>query len=542
MWCRHLILLGQMSAAARTSRHVFHNYDQPQQHSCDQPQQHNYNRPQHQPPLLSLLPSQFSTSSFSGYDLEDEHAAPLTDRHGGSGIEDYCMKKAVSEFFLDLNLLPPFPKTKDDPCLQQVHLLLREQSVLALERTMHLSELDKAKYADLKRMAFAEMKASSAAEANDDNEKMKREAERVKAELEALAQDIIRGKEATEAAAAVEAAAKLKAAELAAELQVQAAKAKAAKLKAKRQRQKTSKKLQKEAHQQKEKEEAADPKQQLEEDKEKMANSILEGVQLCQLSLENGFNDCCEVMFSDQVQEEGGIEDEGQWNVSTKYYEYDDNDAGDCEFFVYKSEAFPERKESRFGDDFLRICEEKSAMEKKYVEALEFEEENYEATTAFLLQQDNQQPSIEEIFNGKIDDLVKCGDTHRTQIDPDAFKECIKTLNNFVVLNDSDILQPMRALQAFCLQKQPEDEEEEFAKELGQYHSPCPSCFEPFDLVQRLPMKSQCASCNSCIMCSGCWVGFRMKRCMCGGEFFPLLWKVDCEWVVSCARLQSVTR
>jgi hypothetical protein len=609
MWWRHLISRGRMSAAARTPRGLFHDYEQELQ----------------QPRLLLFSPTPSNTD-----DVEDKYAKPLTDRHGGCGISDSCLKKATNDFFLEQNLLPPFPKSKEDPCLPQIHLLLRERNALNPENTKHLCESDKARYMDVKRLVFPESKfepksaekgsTASRAATNAEASKKKIEVESVKAELEALTQNIVRAKEAAEAAAVAE----LLALNLSAELKAQAAKIKAEKLKVKRQKQRVSKQLQKKAQKQ------IEPEIRL-DDEEKEANttkSMLVGVKLCRLSLENGHSYCCDLNtscnISDQEQEESIV------STYPLIHECDDNAAGDCGLFCYEEENFKKPEKGggkKFGDDFLRICEEKSAMEKKYVEAMEleeekmakenanteamekkyvedmeleekkkakenanteamekkyveameseeekmakenanteamenvyvqaaeydeamegfeFEEENYEITAAFLLQREIEpEISIEKIFNSKIEDLVKCGDMYRSQMDPEAFQKSIKTLDHFVVLNDDDILQPMKSLQAYCLQKQPDDEEEEFAKELGQYHSPCPSCFEPFDLVQRLPMKSQCAATNPCIMCSECWVGFRMKRCMCGGEFFPLLWKVDCDWVVSCTRLQSIAR
>ena len=560
-----------MSAATRTTpRRLFHDYEQELQ----------------EPRLLLFSPTPSNTD-----DVEDKYAKPLTDRHGGCGISDSCLKKATNDFFLEQNLLPPFPKSKEDPCLPQIHLLLRERNALNPENTKHLCESDKARYMDVKRLVFPESKfepksaengsTASRAATNAEASKKKMEAESVKAELEALTQNIVRAKEAAEAAAVAE----LLALNLSAELKAQAAKIKAEKLKVKRQKQRVSKQLQKKAQKQ------IEPEIRL-DDEEKEANttkSMLVGVKLCRLSLENGHSYCCDLNTSCNMS--GQQQEESIVSTYPLIHECDDNAAGDCGLFCYEEENFKKPEKGggkKFGDDFLRICEEKSAMEKIYVEAVEleeekmakatenvyvqaaehdekisatendyvkaaeydeamegfeFEEENYEITAAFLLQREIEpEISIEKIFNSKIEDLVKCGDMYRSQMDPEAFQKSIKTLDHFVVLNDDDILQPMKSLQAYCLQKQPDDEEEEFAKELGQYHSPCPSCFEPFDLAQRLPMKSQCAATNPCIMCSECWVGFRMKRCMCGGEFFPLLWKVDCDWVVSCTRLQSIAR
>ena len=64
MWYRYLISLGQMSAAARTSR----SYAASHRHQ-----------------LLSFSPP-------PPY-IEEEFAEPLTDRHGGCGLEDFQMTK-----------------------------------------------------------------------------------------------------------------------------------------------------------------------------------------------------------------------------------------------------------------------------------------------------------------------------------------------------------------------------------------------------------------------------------------------------------------
>ena len=198
----------------------------------------------------------FSPTPSNTDDVEDKYAKPLTDRHGGCGISDSCLKKATNDFFLEQNLLPPFPKSKEDPCLPQIHLLLRERNALNPENTKHLCESDKARYMDVKKLVFPESKfepksaengsTASRAATNAEASKKKMEAESVKAELEALTQNIVRAKEAAEAAAVAE----LLALNLSAELKAQAAKIKAEKLKVKRQKQRVSKQLQKKAQKQ----------------------------------------------------------------------------------------------------------------------------------------------------------------------------------------------------------------------------------------------------------------------------------------------------
>ena len=149
---------------------------------------------------------------------------------------------------------------------------------------------------------------------------------------------------------------------------------------------------------------------------------------------------------------------------------------------------------------------------------------------------DEAQEKPEKVFASKVKELVEYGDTHSSKLK--FIKADLATLQKFIVLNNGgDALGPVVDLRTRFKSEAADPAEFEDGLETV-YDSRCPSCFEPFDLACKLPMKTNCGGGKlDCIFCAMCWMGFKranLSRCMCGGPFNVESFKVDSAWGAAC--------